>query len=103
MEQVTIAQAVGRKITKPDGGWLLLEHYDPFDKMFRGNGYDAKYHDPIAGFMSVEDLKKYGFELVPSAEEQEMIDRLRTTSKVAKLSTELAAAIQEWLEKPQTR
>jgi hypothetical protein len=103
MERLTIGQAVGRRVTKPDASYIILERYDPFTRTWSGSGYDAPHHDSIYGMMTNESLLTHGIEIVPSVEELAKIEELRLSNKVKKAASELSLAISEWLGNPVAR
>lgn len=102
-EKLTIGQAAGRKVMRPDGGYLFLERYDPFTRTWTGHGYDAKYHDSIVGTLTSDMLLEYGIEICPSVEELEKVEALRLSNRVKRAASELSAAIQEWINNPVSR
>ena len=102
-EKLTIGQASGRKVTRPDGGYVFLERYDPFTRVWFGNGYDAKNHDSVVAMLTSDVLLEYGIEICPSKDELEKIEALRLSNRVKRAATEFSAAIQEWINNPVSR
>ena len=101
--KLTIGQAAGQKVSRPDGGYIFLERYDPFTRTWTGAGYDAGHHDSIIGTITNDKLLEYGVEICPSADELEKIEALRLSNRVKRASTELSAAIHEWINNPVSR
>jgi hypothetical protein len=102
-ETLTIGQAAGRKVSKPDGSYFFLERYDPFSRTWYGSGYDAPNHDSVHSMVTSDRLLEFGIEIKPSAEELQQIEALRLTNKVKRAATELSSAITEWLNNPAAR
>lgn len=104
MLQLTIGEASGRKVEKPDGSYMFLQTYDPFTRTWMGSGYNADLRDPFSGMVTDVTLRgEYGIDIVPSKAELDQIETLRLSNRVKRAATELSAAINDWLHHPQAR
>lgn len=102
-EILTIGQASGRKVLKPDGSYFFLERYDPFSRTWSGSGYDAPNRDSVHMMTTSDKLMELGIEIRPSAEELRQIEALRLSNRVQRAAEELSSAITEWINNPLAR
>jgi len=104
MKTLTIAEAVGYKLTSEDGSYKILSQCDPYSERFRWNGYDAEWKDVCMGTISWSDIKeKYGVVIAPTAAEQDVIARVRFTRQVEEKASALRVALEGWLTNEKAR
>lgn len=112
MITLSLGQAAGYKLEKPDGGYKYITRADPYEKMLCWDGLVILYYvdgarwksDPCCGFMSWEEMKRdYQVEIVLTPEEEEMVERGRLSGQVMVKAKELTEAIDKWLMNEKAR
>lgn len=112
MKTLTIGQVVGHTFLKPDGSYRRIVNIDPYNKLLFWDGLSVFHNaegkvtgtDPGGGMMSWDEVKqKYDVEILPTAEEAEMIERGRLGLQVQIKAKEFVDAVEKWLTNEKAR